>query len=146
MMYFYECLKEKQVHIPLYSGYNENKRKRTIKVDEFLNKIKKKLEERIGNFAELSDSEIFIAGVWLREKIRYMSDFRTKKIDDQIITLRKLLGDFFAFKVKSIHKCPPNVFPKLDLNQLVVDILPTETRQETLNDALSIEYKQKRKK
>ena len=115
LMYFYECLKEKQVHIPLYSGYNENKRKRAIKVDEFLNKIKKGLEERnTGDFTELSDSEIFIAGVWLREKIRYMSDFRTKKIDDQIINLRKLLGDFFAFKVKSIHKCPPNVFPKLD--------------------------------
>ena len=79
LIYLYEFLADKNVEIPLHSGYTKEKRRRNLKINQLITKIQINDAGKETSRA-LTEEEYFLACYWLTEQMYTLINYRTIKI------------------------------------------------------------------
>lgn len=79
LIYLYEFLADRNVEIPLYSGYTKKERRRGLKINQLMKKIQIK-DAGQETAVALTEEEYFLAGYWLTEQMYTLTNYRTIEI------------------------------------------------------------------
>ena len=81
IMYLYEFLFDRNIDIPLYSGYTKQERRRDLKINQLVKKMQNKETENETD-VPLSEEEYFLACHWLNEQMYTLTNYRTVKLQE----------------------------------------------------------------
>lgn len=101
IIYLYEFLSDRNIDIPLYSGYTKQKRRRDLKIKQLIKKMHDKETENETD-VPLSEEEYFLACYWLNEQMYTLTNYRTVKLQELREKMKAALLEYWLSTVPLI--------------------------------------------
>lgn len=130
----YEMLVGKHVDIPLYSGYTDGRYKKQ-KIKRLLMKMEN-YERSNSHESILTESEFYLASLWLFERMNMLMDCKTSQTMSLINQMQKSVLEYCLKQVPLLNKqsMPEECF-LLNLDALREQIIPERVMQGILDEA-----------
>lgn len=135
LIYLYEFLADKNVEIPLYSGYTKNDRRRSLKINQLMKKIQIKDTGKETSGA-LTKKEYFLACYWLTEQMYTLTNYRTIEIQKlreemKVAILKYLLASVPLITTRKTAINPAELIANIALCQVFKQIYQKNERCDT---------------